>query len=162
MGISIRTGIGYDIHALKKGRKLILGGVEIPFGKGLAGHSDGDVLFHAIVDALLGAAKAGDIGDHFPSSDAKYRQANSRIFMDKARSLLKKKNLMVSHIDAVIIAEAPKLAPYKEKIAGSIAKALGIKSSQVSVKAKMNEGLDAIGKGQAMACYAVATVKGRL
>jgi 2-C-methyl-D-erythritol 2,4-cyclodiphosphate synthase len=154
----MRVGIGYDIHALKKGRDLILGGVNIPHSKGLQGHSDGDVLFHAIVDALLGAAAEGDIGDHFSDKDARYRGANSLLFVKKVKEILKRRRFKIEHIDSVILAEAPKLAAFKAKIRASVAQAFGLPLSSVSVKAKTNEGFGAVGKKQAIACYAVASL----
>lgn len=154
-----RIGIGYDIHALEKGRPLILGGVRIPHSKGLSGHSDGDVLFHAIVDALLGAAGEGDIGGHFPSQDPRYKGADSRFFMKKAKEILKRRRFKIVNIDSVVLAEAPNLGPYKEKLRSSIAAALGAPVSGVSVKAKTNEGFGAVGRKQAIACYAVAGIE---
>lgn len=155
-----RVGIGYDIHELKKGRKLLLGGVQVPHEKGLAGHSDADVLFHALVDAVLGAAGAGDIGEHFSDLDARWKGADSLRFVDKTVEILKKKKMSIENLDAVILAEAPKLSPYRERIRKSVAKAFRIDESAVSVKAKTNEGLDAVGKKSAIACHAVALLKG--
>ena len=157
----MRVGIGYDIHRLKKGRKLLLGGVNIPYPKGLWGHSDGDVLIHAVVDALLGAAGLGDIGAHFSDKDARYKNADSRLFLRAVREMLRKKKLKIVNVDAVVIAEKPKLLAYKAEMAANVARELGIKSSQVNVKAKTNEGFEAVGRGQAMACQAVVSLKGK-
>ncbi len=154
----MRVGFGYDIHALKKGRRLVLGGVELPFSKGLAGHSDGDALFHAIADALLGALGQGDLGDHFPDTDARFKNADSRLFLKKIKGLLAAQRLQVTHIDSTVITEAPKLAVYRQKMRQNIAAALGLDVTAVSVKAKTNEGFGAVGKKQAIACYAVAAV----
>ena len=156
----MRVGIGYDIHPLKKGRKLILGGVEIPFPKGLGGHSDGDVLFHAIVDAALGAMGEDDIGTHFPDTDAKWKGASSLAFVKKVNEILKTKRLKVAHIDSTVIAESPKLLDFKPRIKEHIARAFGIPASSVGVKAKCNEGFGAVGKGRAIACFAVVSLKG--
>lgn len=155
----MRIGIGYDIHPLKKGRKLVLGGVPIPFEKGLDGHSDGDALIHAIVDAVLGALGEGDIGSHFSDKDPKNAAANSLIFLKKARLLLHRHKMSVENLDSIVIAEAPKLGPWKEKMRKSIAAELGVPVSTVSIKAKTNEGFGPIGKGKAIACYAVVSLK---
>ncbi len=155
----MRVGIGYDIHPLKKGRKLLLGGVRIPFAKGLGGHSDGDVLLHAVVDAVLGAMSAGDIGEHFPSQDSRTRGANSLLFVKKAVEILKRRKLKIANIDAVLIAEAPKLSGYKAAIQKAVARAFGITVSQVGIKAKTNEGFGPIGKNEAITCFAVASLR---
>jgi 2-C-methyl-D-erythritol 2,4-cyclodiphosphate synthase len=157
----MRLGIGYDIHRLQKGRKLLLGGVPLRYPLGLSGHSDGDALIHAVVDALLGAAGLGDIGDHFPDTDKRLKGSDSRVFLRTVRELLKKKRLSVIHIDSVVIAEKPKLTPYKKRMAASIAAELGIPASRVNVKAKTQEGLGAVGKGRAIVCQAVASLKGK-
>ena len=154
----MRAGIGYDIHLLVSGRKLLLGGVPIPYSKGLKGHSDGDVLLHAIVDAALGAMGEGDIGDHFSDQDARYKNADSRIFIGKVATLLKSKKLKISMIDSTIIAEAPKLTQYKEAIKRSVAQMFGVPVSKVNIKAKTNEGLGAIGQKKAIACFAVVSL----
>ncbi len=156
----MRVGIGYDIHRLKRGRKLVLGGVRVPHPKGLWGHSDGDVLIHAVVDALLGAAALGDIGAHFSDTDARYKGADSRLFLRGVRELLRRKKFKIVNIDAVLIAEKPKLLAYKAEMAASLARELGLRPSQVNVKAKTNEGLGETGRGQAIACQAVASLKG--
>ena len=157
----MRVGIGYDIHALKKGRKLVLGGVTIPYPKGLLGHSDGDVLLHAIVDAVLGAMGGGDIGDYFSDKDSRYKNADSILFVKKVRVLLRKKKLRVGNIDSTVIAEEPKLTLYKKKIRDRIAATFGIQASQVNIKAKTHEGFGEVGKKQAIACFAIVSlVKG--
>ncbi len=154
----IRTGFGYDIHPLKKGRKLILGGTEIPFEMGLDGHSDADALCHAICDALLGAAALGDIGEHFPDTDPAYRGASSIGLLQKTGRLLKDAGFRILNLDATIVAEAPKLGPYKREMAGRIAEGLSLPHGQVSVKAKTNEGFGPPGRSEAIAVYAVASV----
>ncbi|HEX2715876.1 MAG TPA: 2-C-methyl-D-erythritol 2,4-cyclodiphosphate synthase [Candidatus Acidoferrales bacterium] len=155
-----RLGIGYDLHRLVKERKLILGGVEVPFDKGPAGHSDGDALSHAICDALLGAAALGDIGTHFPDTDPQWKDASSLVFLQTVRRLLGERRLRIAHIDAVIITEKPKLGPHFPAMRSALAKALGIKPEQINLKAKTNEGVDAIGRGEAIAAHAVATLEG--
>ncbi len=155
-----RLGIGYDLHRLVKERKLILGGVEVPFDKGPAGHSDGDALSHAICDALLGAAALGDIGTHFPDTDPRWKGASSLVFLESVRRLLSERRLRIIHIDAVIITEKPKLGPHFPAMRSALAKALGIESEQINLKAKTNEGMDAIGRGEAIAAHAVATLEG--
>ena len=154
----MRIGIGYDIHAIKKGRKLILGGLAIPHSKGLLGHSDGDVLLHAIVDAVLGAMGEGDIGEYFSDKDSRYKNADSGLFVKKVRDLLRKKKWQVGNIDSTVIAEEPKLGPYKKRIRDRIAVAFGIRASRVNVKAKTHEGFGEIGKKQAIACFAVVSL----
>ncbi len=155
-----RSGIGYDLHRLTGGRKLVLGGVEVPFDKGPLGHSDGDVLSHAICDALLGAAGFGDIGTHFPDIDPKWKGISSLIFLERARALLDSKNLQITHIDAVVITEKPKLGPHFPAMRDALAKTLGITPEQINLKAKTNEGVDAIGRGEAIAACVIATVAG--
>ena len=157
----MRVGIGYDIHALKKGRKLILGGIEIPSAKGLLGHSDGDVVLHAIVDAVLGAAGEGDIGEHFSDKDGRFKNAASALFVKKAKEILKQKRLRVSHIDSTVVVEAPKLFDFKRRMREKIAKEFGITVSQVGLKAKTNEGFGAVGEKKAIACFAVVSLKGK-
>ncbi len=153
-----RIGTGYDIHPLVEGRSLILGGVEIPYEKGLLGHSDSDALTHAVCDALLGAAALGDIGRHFPDSDAKWKGASSLDLLKRVVELIAKRGYRVSNIDAVIIAERPRLAPFIEEMRIRLAGVLEIDMEKVSVKAKTNEGLDSIGRGEAMAAHAVALI----
>ena len=154
------SGIGYDLHRLVEGRKLILGGVEVPFEKGPAGHSDGDVLSHAICDALLGAAGLGDIGTHFPDTDPKWKDVSSLRFLERVRELLAEKRLHISHMDAVVITEKPKLGPHFPAMREALAKSLGISTSAINLKAKTNEGVDAIGHGEAIAAQAIVTLEG--
>ena len=154
----MRCGIGYDLHRLEAGRKLIVGGIELPFDKGPVGHSDGDVLVHALCDALLGAAGLGDIGTHFPDTDPKWKDANSLLFLEYMKKLLAEKNLAIAHVDAVVILERPKLGPHFPKMREALAGALGVTSEKIHLKAKTNEGVDAVGRGEALACYVVATL----
>ncbi len=155
-----RSGIGYDLHRLEVGRKLRIGGIEIAFDKGSVGHSDGDVLAHAICDALLGAAGLGDIGTHFPDTDAKWKGADSLVFLKHVRELYEKVDLHILHIDAIVIAERPKLGPHFPAMREALAGALGITAKDINLKAKTNEGVDAIGRGEAIAAHAVATIAG--
>jgi 2-C-methyl-D-erythritol 2,4-cyclodiphosphate synthase len=154
-----RCGIGYDIHRLGQNRKLILGGVEIPYLLGLEGHSDADVLSHAIADALLGAIGAGDIGQHFPDTDQSIRGINSMQILDRVRQLLDEKNADVLNVDATVIAEAPKIAPHIPEMRKKIGKALNISEAHVSIKATTNERLGPIGRGEGISAMAVATVE---
>jgi 2-C-methyl-D-erythritol 2,4-cyclodiphosphate synthase len=156
-----RTGIGYDLHRLEEGRTLVVGGIELPFDKGPVGHSDGDVLAHALCDALLGAAGLGDIGTHFPDTDAKWKGANSMIFLEHARKLLDEKHFAIEHVDAVVITEKPKLGPHFPKMREALAKALGVSAEKIHLKAKTNEGVDAIGRGEAIAAHVIATLVSR-
>jgi len=156
--MSYRCGIGYDLHRLAEGRKLIVGGTELPFDKGPVGHSDGDVLAHALCDALFGAAGLGDIGSHFPDTDPKWKNANSLLFLEHARKLLEEKHFAIEHVDAVVITEKPKLGPHFPKMREALAKSLGVSPEKIHLKAKTNEGVDAIGRGEAIACYVVATL----
>jgi 2-C-methyl-D-erythritol 2,4-cyclodiphosphate synthase len=150
-----RVGIGYDIHRLVDGRRLLLGGVEIPSSRGLLGHSDGDSLSHAITDALLGAAGMGDIGQHFSDTDSRWFGADSRVFLSHVCQLLAERGLQIVNVDATILAERPKLQPYMVEIQARLAETLGIDPSRLNVKAKTNEGLDAIGRGEAIGAQAV-------
>ncbi|MFZ2938680.1 MAG: 2-C-methyl-D-erythritol 2,4-cyclodiphosphate synthase, partial [Candidatus Omnitrophota bacterium] len=150
-----KLGIGYDIHRLVEGRKLIIGGVEIPYQKGLLGHSDADVLLHAICDALLGAASERDIGELFPDSDPKYNNISSMELFKIVVDLIRKSNFRVNNIDAVIILEEPKISPFKKRIQENIAGVLKIREDSVNLKAKTNEGLGEIGAKEAISCYAV-------
>lgn len=154
-----RCGIGYDIHRLGQNRKLILGGVEIPYLLGLEGHSDADVLSHAIADALLGAICAGDIGQHFPNTDESIRGISSGEILKRVSQMLGDKKTRIVNIDATVIAEAPKLTPHVSAMRANIAKALGISADQVSVKATTNERLGPIGRGEGISAMAVATVE---
>lgn len=154
----MRVGFGYDVHKIVEGRPLVLGGVNIPYEKGLLGHSDADVLTHAIMDALLGAAGAGDIGRHFPDSDRQYKGISSLILLSRVRDILAQKGLTVGNIDSVIVAQAPKLAPFMEEMKINVAEALRIKPAQVNVKATTTEGLGFAGSGEGIAAYAVAMI----
>lgn len=156
--MSIRCGIGYDLHRLAEGRKLIVGGIELPFEKGPVGHSDGDVLAHALCDALLGAAGLGDIGKHFPDTDPKWKGANSLMFLEHARNLLDENRFTIDWIDAVVIVEKPKLGPHFPKMREALAKSLNVSADSIHLKAKTNEGVDAIGRGEAIAAHVVATL----
>ena len=153
-----RCGIGYDLHRLAEGRPLMVGGVRVPFEKGPEGHSDGDVLAHAICDALLGAAGAGDIGTHFPDTDPKWKGAASLKFLEHARGLVESRGLKIEYIDAVVICERPKLGPHFPAMRDALSKALHIAPSMINLKAKTNEAVDAIGHGEAIAAQAVATL----
>ena len=156
--MSVRCGIGYDLHRLAEGRKLMVGGIELPFEKGPVGHSDGDVLAHALCDALLGAASLGDIGTHFPDTDPKWKGANSLVFLEHTRELLDEKGFAIEHADAVVVMEKPKLGPHFPKMREALAKALGVAPEKIHLKAKTNEGVDAIGRGEAIAAHVVATL----
>ena len=156
MSESNRIGIGYDIHRLIEGRRLILGGVEIPFEKGLMGHSDADVLTHAICDALLGAAALGDIGTHFPDADPQFAGASSLDLLGKVVRLVGETGFLVANIDSVILAERPRLAPYVQTMRERLAAVMSIGVSQISVKAKTGEGLESVGRGEAMVAHVVA------
>jgi 2-C-methyl-D-erythritol 2,4-cyclodiphosphate synthase len=156
--MSTRCGIGYDLHRLVEGRKLVIGGIEVPFEKGPAGHSDGDVVAHAVCDALLGAAGLGDIGKHFPDTDPKWKGANSLLFLEHAQKLLNENKFAIEHIDVVVILERPKLGPHFPKMRDALAKSLNVTAEKVHLKAKTNEGVDAVGRGEAIACHVVATL----
>ncbi|HWM25887.1 MAG TPA: 2-C-methyl-D-erythritol 2,4-cyclodiphosphate synthase [Chthoniobacterales bacterium] len=155
----IRCGTGYDVHRLAPGRKLILGGVEIPYERGLDGHSDADVLCHAIADALLGAIGESDIGHHFPNTDESVRGISSLEILKRVTAVLEKNGARPVNVDATLIAEAPKIAPYLPAMRERIAGALNLEASRVGIKATTNEGLGAIGRGEGMAAMAVATVE---
>jgi len=152
-------GIGYDLHRLAAGRKLVLGGIEVPFEKGPVGHSDGDALAHAICDALLGAAGLGDIGTHFPDTDPKWKGAHSLRFLEHVRGLLAERRLRIIHLDAIVITERPKLGPHFAAMREALAQALGIEASRINLKAKTNEGVGAVGRGEAIAAQAIATLE---
>ena len=151
-----RAGIGYDIHRLEDGESLILGGVSIPSPKGTVGHSDADALIHAIIDALLGAATAGDIGEHFPPSDPAYRGISSRELLKRVLTIIEKQGWEIGNIDSVVILQGPKLKSYRLKMRENIAKDLGIGTDQISIKAKTKEGLDAAGELRGVEAHAVA------
>jgi len=155
----MRVGFGYDIHLLVQGRPLILGGVEIPYLKGLSGHSDADVLCHAVSDALLGAAAIGDIGVHFPDTDNAYKGISSIALLEKVVSMIVSEGYRIINIDSTIVAQAPRLSSFRDTMRENIAKAAGISPLNVSVKATTNEGADATGRGEAIAVYAVAMLE---
>lgn len=151
----MRIGMGYDVHRLTEGRELIIGGVEIPYEKGLLGHSDADVLLHAVMDALLGAAALGDIGKHFPDTDPAYKGVSSMVLMEKVAALLEENCFLVENVDATIIAQAPKMRPYIDTMRKNIADALGIRIEQVNVKATTEEGLGFTGSGEGISAQAI-------
>lgn len=152
----MRIGQGYDVHRLVEGRRLIIGGVDIPYEKGLLGHSDADVLLHAVMDALLGAAALGDIGQHFPDSDERYKGISSIALLKKVGKILQENGYMIENIDSTVIAQRPKLLPYRPQMAENIAAALGIEKEQVSVKATSEEGLGFTGTGEGISAQAIA------
>lgn len=156
--VIMRIGTGYDVHKLVEGRKLILGGVEIPYEKGLLGHSDADVLAHAIMDALLGAAALGDIGKHFPDTDQKYKGADSLMLMREVRRILEEHYFLIENVDSTIIAQAPKMRPHIDQMRQNIAEALQVDLSQVSVKATTEERLGFTGRGEGISVQAVALI----
>jgi 2-C-methyl-D-erythritol 4-phosphate cytidylyltransferase/2-C-methyl-D-erythritol 2,4-cyclodiphosphate synthase len=158
---ALRIGNGYDLHRLVAGRPLILGGVRIPFEKGLDAHSDGDVICHAVTDAVLGAAGAGDIGRHFPDTDLTWKNADSIDLLRRAAAIVRDAGYAIVNVDVVVIAQKPKLAPHVEAICGNVAGALGCDARQVSVKGKTNEGVDSMGAGESIAAHAVALLSRR-
>jgi len=155
----MRIGQGYDVHALVAGRKLIVGGVAISFDRGLAGHSDADVLIHAVCDALLGAAALGDIGAHFPDSDPRYKDADSRVLLREVGAKVRDAGFTIGNLDATVHAEAPKMAPHISAMIANIAADLGLKPDQVNVKAKTAERLGAIGRSEGIAAQAIALLE---
>ena len=155
----MRIGQGFDVHALVAGRRLVIGGVDIPFEKGLQGHSDADVLLHAICDALLGAAGLGDIGEHYPDSNAAFRGIDSRHLLREVAAKLKALNLAVVNVDATVIAQAPRLAPYKARMVANIAADLGVPLAAVSVKATTTEQLGFLGRMEGIAAQAIALIE---
>jgi len=155
-GSIFRTGNGYDVHRLTEDRDLIIGGVKIPYEKGLLGHSDADVLLHAVMDALLGAAALGDIGKHFPDSDMKYKGISSLLLLRETGRLIREAGYEVGNIDATIIAQKPKMAPHIEKMRQNVAETLGIEADQVNIKATTEEGLGFTGRGEGIASLATA------
>ena len=157
--MTIRIGIGYDVHRLVEGRKLIIGGVDVPFEKGLLGHSDADVLVHAVCDALLGAAGLGDIGRHFPDSEPRYGGISSLTLLQEVEGLLAGAGYRVNNIDATIVAEKPKMASYINEMVANIAAAVRVERSAVNVKATTTEGLGFAGRGEGVAAYAVGTIR---
>lgn len=154
----MRSGIGYDSHRFEDGRRLVLGGVEIPCERGLAGHSDADVLSHAIIDALLGAAAMEDIGEHFPDTEPRYRDANSIDLLEKVGAMLGEKGFRIESVDATIVIERPRIAPFRDQMRVALAAALGTGIENVSVKATRGEGMGFVGRGEGAACLAIATV----
>ncbi len=157
--MTTRIGFGYDVHAFAPNRPLVLGGVTIPYERGLSGYSDADAIIHAIVDALLGAAALGDIGSHFPSSDIRWKNQPSTVFLDYTYTLLQQYNWRISNIDATIVAEHPTLAPYIQAMRTHLAEHLQLELQQVSVKATTTDGLGFAGRGEGIACYAVALIE---
>ncbi len=157
----MRVGIGYDAHKLVTGRRLILGGVEVPFDKGLSGHSDADVLTHAIMDALLGAAGLRDIGNQFSPEEPKYKDISSLVLLDEVNKMVWDKGFIVVNIDAVIVAQQPKVSPYVDDMRRLISRTLGIDLEQLMVKATTTDGLGFVGRGEGMAAYAIAMVEGK-
>lgn len=153
--MTLRIGEGWDIHALVEGRKLVLGGVEIPYSKGLLGHSDADALLHAITDALLGAAALGDIGSHFPDTDIRFKGADSAVLLAEAARRVRKKGFEINNVDSTVVAQAPKLAPHITSMRTRIAQVLGVDIDQVNVKAKTAEKMGPVGEGLAMEARAV-------
>lgn len=157
--MNFRIGEGWDIHALVAGRKLMLGGIEVPYHLGLLGHSDADVLLHAITDALLGAAALGDIGTHFPDTDAQFKGADSSVLLAEAARRVRARDYEIGNVDCTIIAQAPKLMPFMPAIRASVAQTLGVEVDQVNVKAKTAEKMGPVGQGQAMEARAVVLLK---
>ncbi len=157
--MTFRAGIGFDIHPLVKNRRLILGGVEIAHSHGLAGHSDADVLTHAVCDALLGAAALGDMGRHFPSSDPKWKDVSSLELLKQVAEMLRQKGLRISNVDATVIAETPRLAAHLERMVEQLALTLSLPIDRVNVKVKSHDALDSIGRGEAIAAQAIALVE---
>ncbi len=157
--MSYRVGQGFDAHRLVAGRPLRLGGIDVPYERGLEGHSDGDCLVHAVCDAVLGAAAAGDMGQHFPSSDPRWRGASGRVFLAEVRKLVSGRGYVVANLDATVIAEAPALAPHLDEMRRTLAEALGVGLDAVSVKAKSTDRLGALGRGEGIAAQAVALLR---
>jgi 2-C-methyl-D-erythritol 2,4-cyclodiphosphate synthase len=161
MKTKIRVGIGYDVHALVENRKLILGGVEIPFPKGLAGWSDADVLIHAVMDSLLGAASLGDIGTQFPPGDPEYENISSLDLLVRVKNLIDKEGWRIGNIDVMIMAEAPRLKPHIPKMASNIARTLSLETLDINIKAGTNEGLGFLGRGEGIAAQAVTLLESK-
>lgn len=155
----LRIGIGFDLHRLRRGRPLLLGGVRIPHPSGPVGHSDGDVVLHALCDALLGAAAGGDIGDRFPDTDPRWKGADSRRFVEAVWRPLKRAGWIVCNVDVTVLAESPRLGPWKQRVAARVAGLLGLPAGRVSVKAKTMEGLGPIGRGKAVAAQAAVLMR---
>jgi 2-C-methyl-D-erythritol 2,4-cyclodiphosphate synthase len=157
--VTVTTGIGWDSHRLEEGRPLILGGVTIPHDRGLAGHSDADVLTHAVIDALLGAAALDDIGRHFPDSDERWRGADSLGLLRSVVALVTEHGFAVAHVDATVVMERPRLAPHRDTIRAALAQAIGVGSGHVNVKASTGEGMGFVGRGEGVSALAVATLE---
>ena len=157
--MSFRSGIGYDVHRFAEGRELVLGGVTVLSDKGLAGHSDADVVTHAIMDALLGAAALGDIGDHFPDSDSKWKDARSVEMLTTVRDKIAQRGFAIRSVDATVQCEAPRLGPYRDRMRAELAAAMRVDRSQVNVKFGTNEGMGFVGRGEGVACQAIATIE---
>ncbi len=157
--MTFRVGIGYDAHKLVAGRKLILGGVEVPFDRGLAGWSDADALIHAVIDALLGAAGLGDIGTHFPSGDPQYENISSLNLLQRTEKLLSKNGWRTGNIDVTIVAQEPKMAPFIEEMRQHVADTLSIDTNKISIKAKTTDGMGFTGLGEGIAVYAIALIE---
>jgi 2-C-methyl-D-erythritol 2,4-cyclodiphosphate synthase len=157
--VTFTTGLGYDCHRLSEGRRLVLGGIELEHERGLAGHSDADVLTHAIIDALLGAAALGDIGEHFPDTDERYLDASSLELLRTTVAMLLHRGVSIVHVDATVVIERPRVSPVRELIRSSLAEALGISPEHVSVKATRGEGMGFVGREEGVAALAVATVE---
>lgn len=155
----MRVGIGYDIHRLEEGKKLFLGGVEIPYIKGLISYTDGDVVLHAISDAILGALSLGDIGEHFPNTDPQYKDVSSKIILRKVIDIISEKKYFINNIDTVILAEEPKILPFKENMIEALTGITGLKKENINIKATTNEGVGSIGRGEAIAAYAIVTLE---
>ncbi len=158
METDVRVGIGYDIHRFARGRKLVLGGVTVPYKKGLLGHSDADIVVHAVCDALLGAVARGDIGKHFSDSDKRYKGISSLVLLGRVAGMLKKAGYRVGNVDVMLLLEAPRISGYRRRMCANVARALGVGAGRVSVKATTQEGVGAIGRNEAAAAYAVAAV----
>jgi 2-C-methyl-D-erythritol 2,4-cyclodiphosphate synthase len=154
------SGIGYDVHRLSAGRRLVIGGVEIPSERGLDGHSDADVLAHAVIDALLGAAGLGDIGEHFPDSEERWRDADSMTLLEQVVAMLQEHGLKPANVDCTVVMERPKLGPYRDDVRARLARALGLAPARVNVKATTGEGIGFVGRGEGVAALAVAGVEG--
>jgi 2-C-methyl-D-erythritol 2,4-cyclodiphosphate synthase len=156
--VEVRVGLGYDVHKFEKGRKLILGGVEIPHDKGLAGHSDADVLIHALIDAILGAAGLGDIGEHFPDTEIAYKDIDSSLLLKKVLAIIENK-FRVNNVDCIIVAQRPKLSPYKEQIRIKLSELLKIEKERINVKAKTEEGLGFTGRQEGIKAYVIVSLE---
>jgi 2-C-methyl-D-erythritol 2,4-cyclodiphosphate synthase len=157
--VTVTTGLGYDCHRFAEGRRLVLGGIEIEHDRGLAGHSDADVLTHAVIDAMLGAAALGDIGQHFPDTDERYRDADSLGLLRAAVAMLGERGFSVVHVDATVVIERPRVAPLRERIRSSLAEAIGVSPDHVSVKATRGEGMGFVGREEGAAALAIITVR---